>query len=55
MVSRLMLNLHKQAEIGIFTDTSSSIEIFVDAAVYSEPEDTGPRLDLPIVGEGPEP
>ncbi|KAJ7314927.1 hypothetical protein DFH08DRAFT_972321 [Mycena albidolilacea] len=52
MVSRLMLNLHKQAEIGIFTDTSSSIEIFVDAAVYSEPEDTGLRLDSPIVEEG---
>ncbi|KAJ7822261.1 hypothetical protein B0H14DRAFT_2828887 [Mycena olivaceomarginata] len=55
MVSRLMLNLHKQAEIGIFTDTSSSIEIFVDAAVYSEPEDTSPRLNLPNVGEGPGP
>ncbi|KAJ7867705.1 hypothetical protein B0H14DRAFT_2730781 [Mycena olivaceomarginata] len=53
MVSRLMLNLHKQAEVGIFTDTSSSIEIFVDAAVYSEPEDTGLRPNSPIVGEGP--
>ncbi|KAF8191916.1 hypothetical protein K438DRAFT_2018119 [Mycena galopus ATCC 62051] len=56
MVSRLMLNLHEQVEIGIFTDTSNLIEMYiVDAAqthsvVSSKPEDT--TLGLPIVEEG---
>ncbi|KAF8188825.1 hypothetical protein K438DRAFT_1833405 [Mycena galopus ATCC 62051] len=52
MVSRLMLNLHKYAEIGIFTDTRGSIEFFADAAIYSEPEDTRPRLNSTTAREG---